>query len=736
MPIRSCNRVSPDSRRYDIIDITRNGGPIRLSMKNEPSTPKSGLAAAVRKICRTGFLLPAVLGMFPGPASQADDVTSTNSTPALLTMSLEQLMSIKVTSVSKKEEALSQSAAAVSVITQDDIRRSGATTIPDALRLAPGVDVGRVDAHEWAVGVRGLNDTFASSLLTLIDGRSIYSPLFSGTFWQAQDVVMEDIDRIEVVRGPGATLWGANAFNGVISIVTKPAGETQGVLVSSGSGSEEYAAESVRYGGKLDDNTFYRVYAKFNDWGGFDRADGTPANDEWWKMQTGFRLDHSTSDTDQFTVQGDLYHLSADQTVSIISLDSQNQPVSNQEAGIWQQTGGNVLGRWTHDFSEQSDFTLQAYYDGEQLGLPLLQQTRNTLDLDARQRFQLGSRQEIVWGGGYRLNASDLTGTYTVGVQDSSPQEQIYNVFGQDEISLVPEHLKLTLGTKIEHNNFTGFEWEPGARLAWTPTDKETVWASVSRAVRTPSEIEHYGLLNLAAIPAAPPSQPVPALVTVTGNANFDSEELVAYEIGYRTQPLERLSFDATAFYNAYRGLRGAYDYENRNTLPSYVQVVTVIGNTVEGGTYGGELSTTWQVADRWRLTANYSLLESDGLKDEPDNITGEPSANSVHAPEQQVSLRSSVNVTRNLDFDLLPRFVGRTAASGINFTGASTAGPIPSYFTFDARLAWRVTPSVELSLAGQNLVESPHREFNPTFISAQATQITRSVFGQLVWKF
>ena len=701
-------------------------------MKNEPSTPKSKLVASVRKICRTGFLLPAVLGMFPGPASRADEVVSTNSTHALLTMSLEQLMSIKVTSVSKKEETLSRSAAAVSVITQDDIRRSGSTTIPDALRLAPGVDVGRVDSHEWAVGVRGLNNAFDSSLLTLIDGRSIYSPLFSGTFWQAQDVVMEDIDRIEVVRGPGATLWGANAFNGVISVVTKPASETQGVLVSSGSGSEEYAAESVRYGGKLGENTFYRVYAKFNDWGDLDRTDGSPADDQWWKAQTGFRLDHAPADADHFTVQGDLYHMNADQLVPEVNLA---HPGPNSTAGIWRQTGGNVLGRWTHDFSDQSDFALQTYYDGEQLSLPLLQQTRNTFDLDARHRFQLGRRQELIWGGGYRLNASDLAGNNAVGLTDTSPQEQIFNLFGQDEITLVPDQLRFTLGTKLEHNNFTGYEWEPGARLAWTPTEKQTFWTSVSRAVRTPSEVERFGSLNLAVLPPVPALHRPETLVTIVGNPNFDSEDLVAYEIGYRAQPTERLSFDATAFVNDYRGLQGFNDYLNPAHLPNYLQSVTVVANTVHGETCGAELSSTWQVADRWRLTGNYSLLLSD-LQQPPDDITKLPVSYNVQAPEQQVSLRSSFDLTRDIDFDLVPRFVGRTEASGIYFPGSTTSGPIPSYFTFDARLAWRVTHSVEISLVGQNLVDSPHREFNPAFISAQATQIARSVFGQLVWKF
>lgn len=699
-------------------------------MKTELITPKSKVTPTKKDRGRIGFLLLAMLGGLLAPASRADDTTSTNATHALLSMSLEQLMSIKVTSVSKKEETLSQTAAAVSVITQDDIRRSGSTTIPDALRLAPGVDVGRVDSHEWAVGVRGLNDTFSSSLLTLIDGRSIYSPLFSGTFWQAQDVVMEDIERIEVVRGPGATLWGANAFNGVISVVTKPASETQGVLVSSGSGSEEYAAESVRYGGKLGDNTYYRVYAKYNDWGELDRVNGAPADDAWWKMQTGFRLDHEPSEADHFTLQGDLYHMDADQAIPVVSLA---QPGVNSQPGMWRQTGGNMLGRWTHDFSEQSDFTLQTYYDGEQLDLPLLHETRNTLDLDARQRFQLGSRQEVVWGGGYRLNASDLNGDYAVGLLDTTPQEQIFNIFGQDEITLLPDTLRFTLGTKLEHNNFTGFEWEPGARLAWTPTEKQTFWASVSRAVRTPSEIERYGMLNLAVLPAIPPRPET--LVTILGDPDFSSEELIAYELGYRTQPLDQLSLDLTAFVHSYRGLRGASDSINYSHYPSYLQSVTVIANSVSGETYGTELAATWQVTGRWRLTGTYSLLESD-LGQPPDNITGQTVTYSVHAPEQQVSLRSSLDVTKDIDFDLGPRFVGRTGASGIYFPGSTTAGPIPSYFTFDARLAWRASDSLEISIVGQNLVDSPHREFNPTFISAQATQIPRSVFGQIVWKF
>jgi len=637
---------------------------------------------------------------------------------------------LKVTSVSKKEELLSGAAAAISVITAEDIRRSGVTEIPDALRLAPGVNVGRVDAHQWAVGVRGLNDTFSSSLLTLVDGRSIYSPAFSGTFWMAQDVMLEDVDRIEVIRGPGASIWGANAFNGVINIVNKPANETQGLLLAGGSGSQQLGATSARYGGQLGENTFYRVYGKYDTWDRFEQAGGTLADDQWWKVQGGFRLDHAPSDVNNFTLQGDVYHLSADQVVPQVTF---TPPYQSTKPGVWDQTGGNLMGRWTHQTGADSEFSVQAYYDGEQLDMALMRQTRNTFDLDLRDRFHLGSRQEIVWGGGYRLSVSDFAGSFETTFLNQHPCDQIFNTFVQDELTLVPDRLRFTLGTKLEHNNYTGWEVEPSARLAWTPSEKQTVWASVSRAVRTPSQIEDSGRIRLAYFPPSPPSTPG-TLIEVTGNNNFAAEQLTAYELGYRLQPHPRVTFDVAGFVHSYRGLRGTTESVNMSSLPAYLTIDSMMGNTTHGETYGTEISSTWQVFEDWRLSGNYSLLESH-LAAAPSLLTTSTESVSTRAPVHQVSLRSSLNVTKDVDFDLWLRYASGVADTGVTSPGLTPAY-IPGYFTMDARIAWRPTQRLELSIVGQNLFDSPHREFNPTFLSTQMAQITCSVFAKVPWRF
>jgi len=667
------------------------------------------------------------------PCATAGEAAETNSNRnQLLSLSLEQLSALKVTSVSKKEESLSATAAAVSVITPEDIRRSGATTIPEALRLAPGVDVGRVDSHTWAVGVRGLNDTFSHNLLTLVDGRSVFSPLFSGTIWMAEDVMLEDMDRIEVVRGAGATISGANAFNGVINVVSKPASETQGFLFSGGSGSQQLAGTSARYGGKIDDNTFYRVYAKYDNWDNFEQNNGTPANDAWWKVQGGFRLDHGLTEVNKFTLQGDVYDLSAN---NVFPQASFTPPYNFAKNAAWKQTGGNLLGRWTHEVGDNSEWSLQAYYDGEVLDNPLVHETRNTFDLALQDEFHWGTRQQIVWGGGYRLNASALDGTFELSFVNPSTRDTIYNTFIQDEIALVPERLQFTLGTKLEHNNFTGLEFEPGARLAWTPSDQQTVWASISRAVRTPSQLENSALIHLAYLPASA-ANPAPTLIEASGSPNFKAEELTAYELGYRLQPDPRLSFDATAFVQSYRHLGTSVNSIDTGTLLTYgyVTVDAKYANVVSGETYGTEITSSWQALDNLRLTGNYSLLES-SLHAPLDPLTGAPAQAGTAAPVNQASLRASVNVTKDIDLDMFLRYSGKISNSGSSAQGSSL-GPVASYVSMDLRLAWRPTKHLELSLVGLNLLENQHREFNPTFISYQTVRISRSIFAKVTVQF
>ncbi len=668
---------------------------------------------------------------FSPPGREPEDFTA---------LSLDELAAIKVTTVSKKAESLAGVPAAVSVITSDDIRRSGALTIPEALRLAPGVNVGRVNSSEWAVSVRGFNDTFAQKLLVLMDGRSIYTPLFSGTLWQAQDMMLEDADRIEVIRGPGGTVWGANAVNGVINIVSKPARETQGLLVAAGGGTDREGLARVRYGAQLGTNTFIRFQTKYDDGSRSRLATRGEANDEWWRAQGGFRLDWEPSIRDRFSLQGDLFAREAHNTMPQIVLPAFGVPapvtgyVFTRDS-LFKLNGGNLLGRWTRQLSEDADFSVQAYYDRQTMRTILLGEERNTYDLDLRHRFQLGARNEVVWGGGYRLSESQLDDSEEIVLQRDSRSDQVLNAFVQDEVRLVPDHLRWTFGTKIEHNDYTGWEFQPGTRLSWTPTARQALWASVARAVRTPSQIERDAQINLSVLPPNPPTSPLPTVVTAQGGRAFDAETVLAWELGYRIQAHPRLTLDAAMFVNDYDDLRGRADRIDVAAVPSYTRIVSQINNGVSGKTYGGELGATWQPMEGWRLNGHFAYLESD-LSQARNALTGQPQPVEIASPRFQVSIRSSVDLGRNVEFDAWFRFVDQVDGAGTTIPGLTTSDrSIPSYVTVDVRLAWRPVHNLEVALVGQNLA-GEHKEFLPTFISTESVKVMPSVYGKVTWKF
>lgn len=704
----------------------------RLIMKPSRATKRnlwSGLAHALA--------LGSCVALVPSTAAATREALELNG---LTSLSLEELGAIKITSVSKKSQNLNEAPAAISVITGDEIRRSGALTLPEALRLVPGVQVARVDSAQSAVSVRGFNDTFSQKLLVLMDGRSIYTPLFSGTLWQAQDTMLEDLDRIEVIRGPGSSVWGANAVNGVINIVSKPARETQGFLLTGGAGSDHLGLAGVRYGAQLGTNVFFRIYGKYDDWDNFHLVNGGDANDAWWKGQGGFRLDWDPSWSDRFTLQGDLSGLTMDQTSPQITLPvfGVPPPPGGYGAGAmshWDQNGGNLLSRWTHQFSEDSELSVQAYYDRERLKMALIQETRDTFDLDLRHRLPIGARNEIVWGGGYRLSQAQMKDGIAVNMSRDSRSDQIVNFFVQDEIKLLPEKLSLTLGSKIEHNDYTGFEFEPGTRLSWTPTAKQTVWAAVARAVRTPSQFESDATVNLGIAPASPPMNPFPTLVSVAGNADFKSESLIAYELGYRVQAHPRLTIDTSIFVNDYSDLRSTESALDMSNVPNYLQAVSTFRNQASGQTYGGEIAATWQVAEVWRLSGQFSVLEAD-LRQPDNGLTGADSKPEFSSPEYQAALRSGLDLGRHVEFDVWLRYAAGIRSATASLPGITTGDElIPSYVTVDVRLAWHPTRDLELALVGQNLAGS-HREFNPTFISTQVTEVSPSVYFKLTWRF
>lgn len=650
-----------------------------------------------------------------------------------LNLSVEDLLNVEVTSVAKKAQSLNDAAAAIFVISNEDIKRSGVTSIPDALRLAPGLDIAKINANQWAVSSRGFNGRFANKLLVLIDGRNAYSRSFSGVYWENQDVMMEDIDRIEVIRGPGAALWGANAVNGVINIITKNSAETQGGLLTGGGGNQERGFGSLRYGTKLGEDTTARAYVK-----GFDRNQNTlqsggKAGDNWDKVQGGFRLDSQLSMQDALTVQGDVYKATINQFAYFPQISAPYQATGNVSND---DVGGNLLGRFQHTFSPTSDYSLQFFYDAYKHQEAIFTDSRHTLDLQFQHRFGLLDWHEIIWGGAYNYGHDQLVGNplpngsaASINFNPTRINDQLASGFIQDEMTLIDNKVWLTIGSRFEHNDYSGFEGQPSAKVMWAPANQHRLWAGVSRAVRTPSRAERYGSVLTRVIPpqqAAPPFPCPPACtppigVVAQGNTGYQSEEVITYETGYRTTFSKSVSLDVTGFYNDYRDLRLA----NQGT-PSFNGTVATqpldFTNKLGGKTYGVEIATIWQMLDWWRWDVNYSWLHT-----QLNNI-GSPQTNI--SPQQRVSLRGAVSPWQAIDLDFWFRYVDNNLTYGS--LGENT---IQDYVTLDLRAAWRPIKDVELSVVGQNLLQQSHLEYiseNQTY----PTMIVRGLYGKISWNF
>ena len=613
------------------------------------------------------------------------------SIQALKRLSLDELMDAEVTLASRRPERFLGVPSAMEVLTQDDIHRSGATSIPDVLRMANGIQVSRYGSRSYAIGTRGFTSTAANKLEVMRDGRSLYSPLFSGVFWEVQDYLLDDIDRIEVIRGPGATLWGANAVNGVINIVTKSAEETQGLLLKGGGGSEERAFGAIRYGGQLATNTFYRLYAKYNDRAEQVFPDGSGAQDGSRQGQGGFRVDSKLKGDNHLTVEGDWYYA---QLGIYNRADSINR-------------GGNVLGRWTHDFADDSELQLQMYYDRSERSVPRqFGEHRDTFDTDLQYHFQLGERQDIVAGFMYR--ASDNQ-TRHGGTVEFSPDHRLIHLasaFVQDEIALVPQRLSLVMGAKVEYNSLDHVEPMPSARLAYTPTAHQTVWSAVSRAVRTPTEFDE----DLRFIPS-----PAAGTVVIRGNHDFKNEQLIAYELGYRAEPTPKLSFDVATYYHDYDNLRS-----EEPTPPAGIPLV--LENKLRGQTYGVEISAKYQMLAWWRLSANYSHLW-EYLQLEPGSNDPTKGHNEGNDAPNLFGLRSAMDLPQHITLDCDLRYVDALPHPGV-----------PAYMTMDVRLGWRPTQRLEVAVVGQNLLQDRHREWGPK--SPTAPEVQRGIYGELTLRF
>lgn len=629
----------------------------------------------------------------------------------LLNLSLEELTNIEVTSVSKKAEKQTEAAAAIYVITQDDIRRSGATEIPELLRGVPGVVVTQAGAHDWTVSARGFNDQFANKLLVLMDGRTIYSPLFSGVIWDAQDTMLEDIERIEVIRGPGATLWGANAVNGVINIITKSAKNTQGGIASYTAGNQINGIGGGRYGAKIGEDSYIRAYAKYTNYDEQKRSNGLGAGDAWNKQQAGFRSDSKLSDSADVTVQGDAYVVDENADYLFPKITS---PTFTGTAQGRKSKGANILTRLNKKHSADSESSIQFYVDNASTQTSFFANDTTTVDFDYQNVWTRWSGHEVVWGAGYRLihdRNDDPSSIFSL--TPKIRNDNLFNAFVQDKFEVI-DSVFLTLGSKFERNDYSGFEVQPSARASWLINDKQTLWGSVSRAVHTPSRFTDDGKLNLNIISG-------PVLIANAGNRTLDPEEMIAYEMGYRIQPTKSLSFDIAAFYNDYEN--HFIDVANPNNVVSmgtyfYQPVFTTNGNGAESK--GIELASEWNVTPEWQTSASYSYID---LKF--DNKSGGVPAFFVgKQPKHMMNLRSTYIFPNKLEMTNILYYSDQL--SRIN---------VDSYWRFDTRLSYPVMDGVDVSLVGQNLLDDSHQEFSP-FVYTTAAEIQRSVYGNITFKF
>ncbi|HEU4652756.1 MAG TPA: TonB-dependent receptor [Steroidobacteraceae bacterium] len=633
---------------------------------------------------------------------------------ALKDLSLDELMNLEVTSVSRSTEPLENASAAVTVITSDEIRRSGATTIPDALRFVPGLHVAQRNANSWAIGSRGFSSINSEKLLVLSDTRSLYTPLFSGVFWDSQDYLMHDIERIEVIRGPGAALWGSNAVNGVISITTKNARDTQDLYLESRAGTEERAMGAARYGGRLGDSGFFRVFGQYTERDATYHPDND-RSDDWRMGHAGFRADWDTSDTDSFTLQGDAYQGNAGQLRPGVSIIGREEPVGDLEV---KKTGANVLGRWEHRTASGANAQTRFYYDRTHRNDPSFIDDLDTFDLDFQYGFVAGSIHQAVWGVNYRYTNNRNHGRGVFALRPESSRDSVASGFVQDQIAIA-ERGQLTLGTKVEYNDFSGFEWQPSIRLAWELPPASNVWASISRAVRVPTRLER----DVAIDATDPNGNPVARLL---GSDDFDSEELLAYEVGYRWQAASRLSIDIAAYRNEYQGLASLEfgdPFVDSQTGQTVIPIVN--RNLTDGHSQGIETQATYAPTSSWRLTATYAYVDLHLDPHGQDLNRGTFLEGAT--PRNQFGLRSSWNLPHEIEVDAQFRYLSRIRSLPEIVDGSGIDG----YSSLDLHVAWHPLPQWTVAIVGQNLLDKHHVEFGTP---DGRGEIERSVYAKVAY--
>ena len=629
-----------------------------------------------------------VLGVLISPEAAAHQPPQdTVSVVQLKQKNLEELMQMDITSVSKRPEKLLETPAAAQVVTQEEISRSGATTLPEALSLAPNLGTARVDSRQWAISARGFNGTASNKLLVMVDGRSVYTPLYSGVFWDVQNVFLDDIERIEVISGPGGTLWGSNAINGVINVIEKRSGDssTQGLRATASAGTRDRTTDGLRYGGRLGERASYRVYGMYFDKSAFKFPAGADGLDAWKLGQGGFRADWQASDLDAVTLHADAYGGSADET-------GPNDFSAN---------GGNAVARWNRRLGEHSTLEAQGYFDRTHRSVPgVFGEDLNTYDFDLQHHLSLADRNELVWGAGIRYAVDDVQNTPILAFLPSHLVMRLYTAFLQDEVTLIPSTMRVAIGSKFEHNDFSGFEYQPSARISWTPAENQFAWAAVSRAVRTPSRIDRDFF-----VPGNPPYN------FFAGGPDFVSEKLLAWELGYRIAS-PSAAFDVSTFYNVYDDLRSVEPGPPAS-----------IANGLDGTSYGTEMVLDLQFTGWWRAKTGYAFLQK--------NITLKPSSRDINNgegegsdPKHRLKIQSMMDLRDGFELDACLR-----AASEIT----NTRDPVPGYITLDVRLGYLVSPGVTISVLGQDLLHDRHPEFG---MPNAREEVPRSVLGRIDWTY
>lgn len=637
----------------------------------------------------------------PGTAEKPSELTE---------LSLEQLVNVKVTSIQKRPGSLRETAAAISVITSDEIVASGATTVPALLRRAPGVHVAQLDSSQWALGIRGFTNSVARSQLAIMDGRSLYTPLFAGTYWDVQNPFLEDVDRIEVVRGPGGTLWGANAVTGIVNIITKSASDTQGGVVVVGGGNQERGFGRARYGGRLGSNNAYRVYGSYFNRAAEYHADGDDY-DDWHMYQGGFRMDWTNQLSGNLTLQGDLYSGRAGRRTTFATFTSPYVQTLEQDADL---SGGNLRVRWSRALDRGREIAVQTYYDRTNRSEPNFSEDRDTIDFDGQYRMALAGRHELVFGLGYRVSDGRTTAVPTIAFVPPDQTDDLFSAFAQDTVAA--GRFRLTVGTKVERNDYSDFEIQPSGRLLFNASPSQAFWAAVTRPVRTPTRLDRDLILNATVTPGTP------VFVRLLGDSSFETEHSLVYESGYRGQLSSYLSADIAAFYNSYPNLES---FEPGAPFPEADRLIVPLraANGTEGHVAGVEVGSDVRPVEGWLLRAAYSYLDMQ-INAKPDSNDAGSSAVEGSSPRHQVYVSSTARVSGRVTLNALYRWVGKLPTQ-----------QVAAYSELDVRVGWRTPAHVELALAGQNLLHARHVEFGAG--SARGgIQIRRSIYADASFRW